>query len=489
MKSLYDKLAEYSQAGYVPMHMPGHKRNTGLMKNRIAATDITEIDGFDNLHHPEGIILDEMRRAAYGYGSRKTWFMVNGSSIGLMSAIMALTHRRDKIIVARNCHVSVYNAIVQNELEPVYIYPESVDNLGITRGINPKDIENKLIEHSVHNVDNSVDCEIKAIVITSPTYEGFVSDVKSISMIAHRYNVPLIVDEAHGAHFMFDDAFPESALSDGADVVVQSLHKTLPSYTQTAVVHLGRNALKPDEYEYKLNAYIDIFQSTSPSYILMGSISHCLSFMFSEAGKIAVRDYVVRLNELRRKISSLKNIHMEDTDDISKIVLFTVNSCLQGKQLYDILLHKYRIQLEMASLRYVIAMTSVGDTDEYYDRFFEALQEIDSDPVMSSKDVVQSQVISSDGQDTVHAAVSCHNELVYIPAEMFCRDCSDSELVEADKADGRICAEKVVVYPPGIPVVMPGERINKDVVQCITESIDNRLEVIGVTEGKFRCLR
>ena len=229
---ILEKLEEYSKAGYVPMHMPGGKRNTEYAST--SELDITEIDGFDNMHNADGIIKNASDRAAKLYGADKTLMLVNGSTAGILSAICGATKRKGKIIVARNCHVSVYNALIMAQLEPVYVIPE-------------------------------VDNDTEAVIITSPTYEGVVSEVREIASYLHEKGIPLIVDEAHGAHFEFSEEFPESAVKAGADIVINSIHKTLPALTQTALLHISGNYVDYD----KVERFWNIYQTTSPSYILM----------------------------------------------------------------------------------------------------------------------------------------------------------------------------------------------------------------------------
>lgn len=506
---LLDKLNEYCAGDFVPMHMPGHKRNTeNFDMGNPYGIDITEIDGFDNLHHPEGILKAAMEKAAGWYGAEKTWYLVNGSSVGLMSAIMALTDRRDKVLVARNCHVSVYNAIYENELYPVYIYPENVDNLGISGKISPENVEKLLIVNNVDKYNNQNCGKIGAVIITSPTYEGNISDIRRIAEITHRYGVPLIVDEAHGAHFKYSDIFPKSALELGADVVVQSIHKTLPAFTQTALLHIGKGALEPEKYIQKTDRYVNMFQTTSPSYILMASIDRCLNLLNSEAGKAMMEDYVCRLKKLRADIDKLSCVKLAPSDDISKIVLYIENGSLQGKQLYDILLKQYGIQLEMASHRYVIAMTSVGDRQEYYDRFLAALSDIDAklacDRKLSASCSTGSDASHSDGlsascSDAAGAdcivgipGMLCDNEIKFCPYDAVN---ADSEAVPYQECEGRISATTVCVYPPGIPIVCPGEIISSRVIAVIKDSLKMGLEVMGMqepdnkSEREILCLR
>lgn len=477
-KNLYDKLCEYSKADFVPLHMPGHKRNEEhfVMENPYTL-DITEINGFDNLHHPTGILKESMGQAAKWYGADTSWFLVNGSSIGLMCGILAATKRGDKVLVARNCHVSVYNAILENELKPVYIYPEIVDNLGISMGITASMVEKALL---VNNVDKSNDDEkdnIKAVIVTSPTYEGNVSTIKDIARICHSRGVVLIVDEAHGAHFKYDKHFPESALDLGADIVVQSLHKTLPAFTQTAIMHLSKNAVNKELLRKRLDRYFGMFQSTSPSYLLMASIDKCLCFMNSDVGKQMMQEYVDMLMHLRGEIGQLKNIRLVETDDISKIVICAKNGSLQGKKLYDILEKQYKIQLEMAAKNYCIAMTAIGDKKQYYQRFICALKEIDKEWTLSDENGVNFDYTSR---------YSTSLEIAMSPYQALNK--AEEDVMLKDSA-GRICAETICVYPPGIPAACPGEVIDDKCVATLLDSIMAGLEVIGIKDGKIKCLK
>lgn len=471
---LFDRLENYCSSGYIPMHMPGHKRNTQLIDiGNPYGIDITEIDGFDNLHHPERFLKEAQERAAQYYDAAKTWYLVSGSSIGLMSAILGVTSRHDTVLVARNCHISVYNAIYENELNPQYIYPKFVDNLWISSGILSNDVE-KALENCVK--DEKGCGKVGAVIITSPTYEGNVSDIRAIADIVHKYGVPLIVDEAHGAHFKYSEKFPQSALELGADVVVQSVHKTLPSLTQTALLHVGREALDKKRLIAGIDRCLNMFQSTSPSYILMASINRCIGLMNSERGRAIMDNYTKALEELRSRIGKLRVIKLAESDDISKLVIYTEGGCLQGKQLYDILLKRYRIQLEMASLKYVIAMTGPGDTREYYDRFFDALCEIDSEIDKGLAEHSVASDICSSGTMNISRPVIKMNPYDAV-------NCEEKEAVEYYDACGRVSASTVCIYPPGIPLVCPGEVIGKDMIDAVDSAFRDGLDVMGLEDG------
>ena len=259
MKTIYNYLEEYSESDFYGMHMPGHKRNQKMMENDLPyEIDITEIDEFDDLHHADGIIREAQERAARLYCADETHFLVNGSTVGILSAIMGVTDKQDQILVARNCHKSVYHAIYLNELKPVYVYPEYDEKTGLNGEVRVDDITLLLDKNP----------NIKAVMIVSPTYDGVVSDVKKIAEVAHVHKIPLIVDEAHGAHFGFHPYFPKNANENGADIVIHSVHKTLPSLTQTALLHINETSVNRE----KVRMYLHMLQSSSPSYVLMASI-------------------------------------------------------------------------------------------------------------------------------------------------------------------------------------------------------------------------
>ena len=266
---LFDKLNQYATEDYYPWHMPGHKRNLELMKNfNPYAIDITEIDGFDNLHNAEDVILDSMNRAARLYHSKHTFYLVNGSTSGILTGISGCTNKGDKILMARNCHKAAYHAVLLNELEPVYLYPQYDDKKGIQCGYSAKYIKRMLIKNP----------DVSLIVLTSPTYEGVISEIGEICELAHERNIPVLVDEAHGAHFAFHEAFPTSAVDLGADVVIQSVHKTLPAFTQTALLHVNSNLADLD----RIKTYSSIYQTSSPSYVLMAGIDKCIDMIEKE---------------------------------------------------------------------------------------------------------------------------------------------------------------------------------------------------------------
>ena len=457
MKKLYDVLTEYGRSDYVPFHMPGHKRVLMEFENPYSF-DITEIDGFDNLHCPEGILKDAEKYAAAVCRSDETHFLVNGSSCGILSAVFSATKQGGELLMARNCHKSVYHAAELRELKTHYLYPEMLPE-GISGGITVEMAEEAFEKYP----------EAKTLILTSPTYDGVVSDVKAIVKCAHAKGVTVIIDEAHGAHFLSESGFPKSAIRCGADVVIQSTHKTLPALTQTALIHINQ------DYKYKaeVRKYLTMFQTSSPSYVLMASIDSAMHW-YMEQGREAYKEYLGRLKKLRAALQTqLKHLKLIIPEtvfdyDISKVLISTKNSNLSGEELHRHLLKKYHIQSEMVSAHYVLFMTSVADTEVFYGRFLEAVLEIDA----SLED---------------HQAVGGSVQEMSRPKALM----SISEAVTKKKkalplmeSMGEISACYVYIYPPGIPLLTPGEKISERCVRSLQFYLEESLEVHGLTKEK-----
>lgn len=483
-KGLYKKLLEYNTGDVYPMHMPGHKRNTDIMDMiNPYSIDITEIDGFDNMHNPKGIIKDIEDKANELYGAKKTWLSVNGSSIGLMAAICAVTRKGDSILIGRNSHKSVYNAIELNELVPEYVYPENIGN-GINGQIFLTDIMKK-----VKNND-----KISAVVVTSPTYEGIVSDIRSISEYLHDKGIPLIVDAAHGAHLGFFNDFPSNAISAKADIVIHSIHKTLPAFTQTSLVHVTS-----DKYVNikKVNKYMSIFQSSSPSYVLMSGIEKCLDVV--KYGTELFSKFNNNLDDFYARSKVLKNICVLEYKnasgvwrDKSKIVIISKAKNVDkygGVYIYNTLLTKYNIQLEMKSSRYALGMTSICDTKEGIDRLLVALVNIDKEMGQKNVEIVDNFVDNVDNlsvekcsnyADWDDLPIASESYALYPPKKAQELLITSTKLEEAvDK----ICAEYVYLYPPDIPLIVPGEVITQKFINIICEYKKRGLSIEGMEDS------
>lgn len=463
MNNIFDKLKAYSDSDYYAFHMPGHKRNLDLMDGTSPyRIDITEIDGFDDLHHAEGILRDAQERAARVYHADETHFLVNGSTVGILSAILGTTEKGDSILVARNCHKSVYHAIYLNELDPVYLYPKFDTEQGLSTEIDAADVQKALEEHP----------KICAVMIVSPTYDGVVSDIEKIAEIVHAKGCPLIVDEAHGAHFGFDPYFPKSANIYGADLVINSLHKTLPALTQTALLHVNGDMVN----RRKVKQYLDMLQTSSPSYILMASIDASIGMLeetletHSDARsdykyKNIFSEYANRIEALRKDLKRLKYLKIIQTDntdryDRSKFVISVKHAPMSSHELYEILLHRYHLQMEMLAGTYVLAMTTVGDTQEGLDRLRDALLEIDKeiDTRQGRPAAIETDLPLSGRQPAL--------EKVWTIAEAVNRTDKIQKRSFEDSI-GCISVEYAYLYPPGSPLIVPGERITKEAVEIL----------------------
>ena len=286
------KLQAYADSDYYPFHMPGHKRTDKLEFPNPYSMDITEIEGFDNLHHPEGILKEAQMRASELFGSKASFYLINGSTSGILSAISAALPPRGALLMSRNSHKSAYHAAYLRELNTIYLMPAATE-FGISGSISPASVEQALQENP----------GIGAVFITSPTYDGIVSDIQAIAGIAHSHNLPLIVDEAHGAHFMFSRKFPSPALRCGADIAIQSLHKTLPCLTQCALLHVNSKRIGLS----LIKRFLDIYQTSSPSYLLMSSIEQCLRFLREESVS-QMAEYTQILQAFYRKSENLRHL-------------------------------------------------------------------------------------------------------------------------------------------------------------------------------------
>ena len=485
---LLERLSTYAASDAYPFHMPGHKRQVKMGITSVPnpfSVDITEIDGFDNLHHAEDILKESMNSAAAVYGADRSWYLVNGSTCGILAAIAAAVKPGEKILMARNSHKSAYHAVVLNQLEPVYLYPEEVPEFQIPGEIEPEQVERALLEHP----------EIRAVFVTSPTYEGIVSDIQGIAATAHRHGAALIVDEAHGAHLPFGDGnyFPDGALQEGADLVIQSLHKTLPSLTQTAILHLKSQILDAK----KVEQYLSVYQSSSPSYILIASMENCVRYM-AEKGAGEMARYGARLRELREKLAKLKHFRLLKEEicgaagvygyDPSKLVLFP--DFMTGTRLAEVLRTEYHLEAEMSSGRYVLLMTSFMDTEEGFSRLVRALLELDARvekleaESVGLKDAKQGRQEPFSGAQ-LNQKPNQENDSENYPQQM-CLPWQawhgDGMLVPLEEAEGRAARTCVTIYPPGVPMLMPGERIGTREIARIREDWKLGLTVEGICE-------
>ena len=479
---LLERLTEYAGSDAYPFHMPGHKRREipdgipGGFPDPYGI-DITEIDGFDNLHHAEGILKDAMETVAAIYGADRSWYLVNGSTCGILSAVFAATENGGKILTARNCHKAVYHAICLNRLEAEYLYPEEITEFGINGGIRAEDVRKALEKDAMRCAGNSGDVrgkitKIQAVLITSPTYEGVVSDIRAIADAAHEYGIPLIVDEAHGAHLEYADqchSFPKSALEYGADIVIQSLHKTLPCFTQTAILHVKGKLVDQD----RISRYLSMFQTSSPSYLFMAGMERCIRYMDGDGRNEMIR-YEKRLERFMERMEGLQVLEVLDREicgkyrtvagwDPSKIVVSTMRAeDFHGEELAETLRRKYHLEMEMTAPEYVIAMTSLMDTEEGFERLGTALLEIDG-ALRRRTESGRKEKAASETPEGLESKLSHPVRRMLICEAMD----ADTERTAFQDTVGKVSAEFVYLYPPGIPIIAPGEVFTDAIVEKI----------------------
>ncbi|MFQ8928447.1 MAG: aminotransferase class I/II-fold pyridoxal phosphate-dependent enzyme [Evtepia gabavorous] len=440
-RALWERLEAHHKAGYLSLHMPGHKENAALapyLARLGAELDITELPEFDDLHDPSGVLAQGMDRAAKLWGSRKSYFQVNGSTGGLLAAIRAATRRGDQVLVARHCHKAVYHAIELCGLDPVFLLPPVEETFGLAGSLSPEQVAQALEDHP----------GVKLVVYPSPTYDGVVSDTAGICATAHAKGVPVLVDEAHGAHLGFHPAFPPGAMAQGADLAVASLHKMLPSLTQTALLHAGGKLVPLPQVARQTG----IFSPAVPPIC-----SHGLHGRVCPAAGGEGRGPVCRLapaaDGTDQGIQGLRHLrvlgHGREAGahypgifalDPAKILISTQGTGLTGVALRDLLRREYRIEVEMALDHYVLAMTGLGTDDAMPARLAQALLAIDE------------TCASNEETPSVLAVPGALPPPVFLGGGRP----SPGGLSFLYDAMGKVCGEYIWAYPPGIPLIAPG---------------------------------
>lgn len=468
MDIIYDTLIAYSQTNAYPFHMPGHKRRlSGDVLGDVSRIDITEIDGFDNLHDPQGMLKEAQQRAAKLYGAEESFFLINGSTCGILSAVAACVPNGGWLMMARNCHKSAYHAVLLGNLKTVYLYPETKPGFSFCSGLHLKQVQKAV---DVFDREHPQE-KIGAVVITSPTYEGVVSDVEEITEFLHQRGIPLIVDEAHGAHFGLAENLPQNSCKYGADIVIHSLHKTLPAMTQTALLHVNGTLVE----RRRLRRYLSVYQTSSPSYVLMASMDRALTMM-AENGEEYFKEFLARRQKMMEALRQCRRICIYDAPDGDpcKLVISVRGSGWTGKQLYDALRTEYELQPEMAAGDYVVAILTVMDTEEGLNRLTDALLELDQrieqaahqeEDIPGGSAAGQSLFLQPEVSYTIGTALDLPHEFIRF-----------------EQAEGRISGDFVYVYPPGIPLLAPGEVITRKHILQLNRIRELKLDLKGIQE-------
>lgn len=448
---LYDQLDARAQQNRISFAMPGHKGGRWIPArlHRLLEIDGTELPGTDNMHHPEGILQESLTFIAQAYGAAHSYFSVNGSSAGILSALHFAASRAPEILLDRNCHASAMNALCLTGLCPVYLQPQPVPEFGITGAILPADVAAALDAHPAAGF----------VFLTSPNYFGLCSDIRAIADLVHAAGKLLIVDEAHGAHFGFSPLLPPSAVQQGADIVIQSAHKTLPAAGQTALIHLS-SRVDPAEF----SRWYSLFQTTSPSYPLMALTDYAVHTL-TEHGKEIYQALYAQINRLQIPFPRLTGSTSEQ--DFTRLVYHTAAFGIHGT-LAAAYLDRRGIDVEMADCNNVVCIATGGNTDEDFAALETALSACpreDAAPLFLPPPPTR-QAMS--------------------PREAFL---APAHYLPLRDTAGKISAAVVTGFPPCVPILAPGEEITPEHIHYLLELQRLGGNVTGLEHGKCRVIQ
>jgi lysine decarboxylase len=461
---MFSALMKYANEKNIPFHMPGHKMGKKIeqyIKENIFKIDVTEIPGTDNLFYPEECINDAQKLASLAFGSDKTYFLVNGASGGLHSIILTMAKPGEKIIVNRDCHKSVINGMILAGVEPVYISSELIKDFSIPGEVSVDALKRAIVENK----------DAKAVLITSPNYYGVVSNIKEIANITHENNMILAVDEAHGTHLNFSKKLPNSAITEGADICVQSAHKTLPSITQTAYLHVKGTRIDLDMLEFNIR----MIHTTSPSYVFLVFLDYARAVMEAE-GEKTLDSLLINLDKLIEEVQKMKNFNIltekfviDGDFDKTKIVINVSKSGKSGYEIEKILRSNYKIQIEMSDPNNILAIVTVGDNEESILKLIDALKAINNEFNQTNK---KADIYNIENNFPIRRELTLKDAYL-----------KKWKKINIDEAIGMISKEIITPYPPGVPLLCPGELVTKEIVKYIKMIIENGGTINGVDEN------
>lgn len=482
---LLTAIKECANSSHAPFYTPGHKRGVGISPSLIDIfgksvfnADLPELTELDNLFAPEGVINQAQELAAQAFGATRTWFLVNGSTCGIEAAIMATCGAKDKIILPRNVHSSVIAGLILSGAIPIFINPEYDAVLDIAHSITPESIALALHQHP----------DAKAVLMVYPTYYGVCGDVVAIAKKVHEYNIPLILDEAHGAHFAFHPDLPISGLAAGADICVQSTHKTLGAMTQASMLHAQGNIVNYD----RISKALQLVQSTSPSYILMASLDAARAQMALQ-GHSLITQTLQLANTAYENLKKIPNISLLHQSypyqallggfinlDPTRLTINVSNLGITGFEADEILETQLEVRSELASLQNITFIISIGNTQQDIDKLIQAFNTL---AVMAPVNKNNTKLNSTNLWNNLAAL----NNLLYIsPREAYF---AATETLPLDQTYSRISAETICPYPPGIPILTPGEIITKEALEYLQEVKKSGGFFTGCTDTSLKTLK
>lgn len=474
---LFTALVEHSKRNPIQFHIPGHKKGQGMdptfrefIGHNALAIDLINIAPLDDLHHPKGMIKEAQDLAAAAFGADHTFFSIQGTSGAIMTMVMSVCGPGDKILVPRNVHKSVMSAIIFSGAKPIFMHPEIDPKLGISHGITIQSVKKALEEHS----------DAKGLLVINPTYFGFAADLEQIVQLAHSYDIPVLVDEAHGVHIHFHDELPMSAMQAGADMAATSVHKLGGSLTQSSILNVKEGLVNVKHVQ----SIISMLTTTSTSYILLASLDVARKRLATE-GTALIEQTIQLAEHVRDAINSIEHLYcpgkeMLGTDatfnyDPTKIIVSVKDLGITGHQAEVWLREQYNIEVELSDLYNILCLVTLGDTESDTNTLIAALQDLAATFRNRADKGVQVQV-----------------EIPEIPVlALSPRDAfySETEVIPFENTAGRIIADFVMVYPPGIPIFTPGEIITQENLEYIRKNLEAGLPVQGPEDMTLQTLR
>lgn len=474
---LFTALVEHAEKEPIQFHIPGHKKGKGMdpefrefIGENALAIDLINIAPLDDLHQPKGIIKQAQDLAATAFGADHTFFSVQGTSGVIMTMVMSVCGPGDKILVPRNVHKSIMSGIIFSGAIPIFIHPEVDPNLGISHGITPESVEKALVQYP----------DAKAVLVINPTYFGISGDLKKIVDIAHERNIPVLVDEAHGAHIHFHDELPLSAMQAGADMAATSVHKLGSSLTQSSILNVQGSRVSPKHVQ----TILSMLTTTSTSYILLASLDVARKRLAIEGQALLER--TIRLAEqTRAEINEIDYLYCAGREilgtnaavamDPTKLLISVKELGITGYDVEKWLREKFNIEVELSDLYNILCIITPGDTEEDLAILVHALKEL-----------------SATFQDQADLKINASVLLPDIPVlALTPRDAfyAETEMIPFEESVGRIIAEFVMVYPPGIPIFIPGEIITEENLIYTRKNKEAGLPVQGAGDYEMKSLR
>lgn len=397
-----------------------------LAGNKVFRSDFSEIEGFDNIRNPQSLFLQSQKQAAQIYDSSWSFYLYNGSTSGILALMLSVLNEGDKVLISANAHISVIQGLILSGASPVWLMPEK-SKFGLFGSVNPFEIKRLLEIHK----------DIKAVILTSPTYEGIKSDIKEISQICHQKNALLLVDEAHGALWNFSTKLPETSIKEDADASVQSLHKNASALNQGAILHLSKStSIDPEKVQQSLN----LVCTTSPSFPILSSVESAVGFLNSKKGQKRLNELLDNVLKMREKLSEIEGVELLQNDDPTRIFLKIKG--LSGYQLSEILFEKFRIEDELCNSQGILLVCGIGTTRKHLEYLLRSVKKISA----------LSDVLQTDAEVEIYALA----QMEMTPRRAFQ---APGKIVKKEDALGLISKETITFYPPGIAVLLPGEKI------------------------------